>query len=299
MSAEAHLECLLPELLLSLTSRVRLLLRRQAKAGRLLPSGLSRLIGLEPELRAKLTLLLPKAESILLELLLSLPGRLLLLLCRQPKLRCALTSLLSSLIGLKPKFGTKLPLLLPEPERFLLELLLGLVCCFLLLLSRQPELCRLLAGSLACLECINLQRCLCLLSLSAKPKGALPHLLCLLQELLPCSAHLQLLLSLLEASCAIRLERLLRLLERLLTTTGLDVLKLLTKIALTLRLHDGFTIAAQSTGLRGLLAKLGSLNFRLPTSFPLFDIGNELLVGIHVLLERGRICNGPGLKATA
>ena len=280
----AKLEGLLLEAFLRLTGSLLLLLCRQAKTSRFLTSSLPGLVGLKIQLCAKLAFLLAEPERFLLELLLGLPCCFFLLLSRQADFCGSLPCLLSSLIRLKPKLCSELPLLLPKAEGFLLELLLRLARCFFLLLSGKPKLCSSLTGLLASLERLDLETSSTLCGLLRQAKGALAHLLCLLEELLASSTALQFLLSLLETCCPVCLKGSLSLLKGCLAATGLNVLQLLTEVALTLSLHDGFTIPAKTASLRCLLPNLGALDGRLPGCLTLLNIRNQLLVRVHVLL---------------
>jgi len=171
------LECLLAIVFLSLTSSFFLLLRGQSKASCLLTRRLPSLECLKAELRTELALLLAKLEGLLLEAFLRLTGSLLLLLCRQAKTGRFLTSRLPGLIGLKIQLCAKLAFLLAEPERFLLELLLGLPCCLFLLLSRQADFRCSLPGLLPSLIRLKSKLCPELPLLLPKAEGFLLELL--------------------------------------------------------------------------------------------------------------------------
>ena len=86
----------------------------------------------------------------------------------------------------------------------------------------------------------------------------------LLQSLLRLSASLQAKLCFLQPSRSIGLKSLLCLIKSCATTCRLNVLKLLTKISLPLRLHNSFTIPAKTTSLRCLLRNICRLCVRRP-----------------------------------
>ena len=69
---------------------------------------------------------------------------------------------------------------------------------------------------------------------------------------------------------------------RSLGTLRLDLIHLLTKIALTLRTHDGIAATAKSTGLSSLRLLLRTHDSRLPSSLLLLYVHHILHVGRHV-----------------
>lgn len=113
-----------------------------------------------------------------------------------------------------------------------------------LLLCRQTEVCSSLSRLLASLEGVNRHLLLSLASLLCGLECTLAKTLCFLPGLILSLTCGEAELSLLKPSSTICLKGLQRLLVGCLTATGLNILKLLAEVALTLRLHNRFPVAA-------------------------------------------------------
>jgi hypothetical protein len=239
--------------------------------------------------------LIPDVQTTLRQLSLNLAGCLLrlkalkveslLLAPKVPQKLCA-RQLLSS--GVKVQTKTSL-----------IKLFLSLPSSLFLLLGIEPKLCRTLTRLLSGLEALNLKLAKATGNIRAHAKGALPELLCGLLEALLRRPALKTKLRRLKLSGTVCLEGLLGLIERLLAAARLNVAKLLTEVPFALCLHDGLTVSTERA-LRGcLLTNLAAHDVGLATSLPRLDVRHELLVRVHVALERGLVCKGPGVKAGA
>ncbi len=234
----------LTELLLRLKGSIVLLGGRQAKLCGSLPGLLSGLECLGIKLLGSTAIRLIDFKGALLELLLGLPGLLFLLLSIQAKLCCTLTGLLAKLERTLSKLLLQgLPFQIGL-ECLLAELFLRLPSGILLLLRAETQICCALTRLLTSFKGLDRHLLLGLAGLFGRLKCRLAKTLCFLPGLILSLTCGEAELSLLKPSSTICLKGLQRLLVGCLTATGLNILKLLAEVALTLRLHNRFPVAA-------------------------------------------------------